>query len=110
MLPILIIVFLIAFGAILFARARESPPLEQIVWTDLPHAARIVVVAGAAVACYTVLGFLLTVGALLFILTFLVERRPFPIAAAFSIGVTALAYTLFGMLLKTPLPHGLVGF
>jgi hypothetical protein len=110
MLPTLIIVFLAAFGAILFARAGESPPLGQITWADLPHAARVVVVAGAAVALYTVLGFLITVGALLFVLTFLVERRPFLTAAAFSLGVTALAYTLFGMLLKTPLPHGVLGF
>ena len=63
-----------------------------------------------AIALYTTLGFLITVGALLFVLTFVVERRPFLVAAAFSIGVTALAYTLFGLLLKTPLPRGIMGF
>ena len=110
MLPTLIVGFLMAFGVVLLARAGESPPLKAIVWTDASHAVRVVAVAGLAVALYTTLGFPITVGALLFVLTFLVERRPFPVAAAFSIGVTALAYTLFGLLLKTPLPRGIMGF
>ena len=110
MLPMLIVGFLMAFGVVLFARAGESPPLNAIVWTDFPHAARVVAVAAVAIALYTTLGFPITVGALLFVLTFLVERRPFLVAAAFSIGVTALAYTLFGLLLKTPLPRGIMGF
>ena len=48
--------------------------------------------------------------ALLFSLTFFVERRPFLPAVAFSLGVTGLAYGLFSLLLKTPLPRGLIGF
>jgi hypothetical protein len=32
------------------------------------------------------------------------------VSAAFSIGVMVLAYTLFGLLLKTPLPRGIMGF
>ena len=110
MLPILIVGFLMAFGAVLFARAGDSPPLKTIAWTDASHALRVVAVAALAIASYTTLGFVFTVGALLFVLTFLVERRPFLVAAAFSIGVTALAYTLFGLLLKTPLPRGIMGF
>jgi hypothetical protein len=110
LLPTLIIGFLMAFGAVLFARAGESPPLNTIVWTDLPHAVRVVAVAALAIALYTTLGFVITVGTLLFVLTFVVERRPFLVAAVFSIGVTALAYTLFGLLLKTPLPRGFMGF
>lgn len=110
MLPTLIVGFLMAFGAVLFARAGEGPPLGEIVWADLPHAVRVAAVAAAAVALYTVLGFVMTVAALLFSLTFFVERRPFLPAAIFSIGVTALAYALFSLLLKTPLPRGVIGF
>lgn len=110
MLPTLIIVLLMVFGAVLFARAGESPPFQDAAWTDLPHAVRVVAVAAAAVALYTVLGFLVTTAVLLFVLTFLVERRPFLPVAAFSIGVTALAYALFSLLLKTPLPRGMMGF
>ena len=43
---------------------------------------------------------------LLFALHFVVERKPLLTAAAFSIGVTVLAYVLFAMLLKSPLPRG----
>ena len=43
---------------------------------------------------------------LLFSLTFVVERKPILSAAAFSAGVTVLAYVLFGTLLKSPLPRG----
>jgi hypothetical protein len=110
MLPTLVIGLLILFGAIIFVRAGESPPVGEIVWGDLPHAVRVAVVAAAAVALYTVLGFRITMAALLFVLTFVVERRPFVPAVAFSIGVTALAYGLFGLLLRTPLPRGLLGF
>jgi hypothetical protein len=110
MLPTLVIGLLVALGAVLFVRAGESPPLAEIAWSDVPHAVRVAVVAAAAVALYTTLGFRITMAALLFTLTFLVERRPFLPAAGFSIGVTALTYVLFGLLLKTPLPRGFMGF
>jgi hypothetical protein len=110
MLPTLVISLLVTFGAVLFARAGKSPPLAEIAWSDVPHAARVAVVAVAAVALYTTLGFRITMAGLLFTLTFLIERRPFLPAAGFSIGVTALAYALFSVLLKTPLPRGIMGF
>ena len=110
MLPTLVIVLMMAFGLLLFLRAGDSPPFASIAWGDLPHAARVVVVAAAGVASYTVLGFLITVALLLFILTFAVERRPFLPAAVFSLGVTALAYVVFDILLKLPLPRGILGY
>lgn len=110
MLPTLLIALIVAFGALLLVRAGDSPQLPSIAWSDLPHAGRVVVVAAAAVLLYTRAGFLVTLSALLFVLTFVVERKPLLPAAAFSIGVTAFAYALFGWLLKTPLPHGLVWF
>jgi hypothetical protein len=47
---------------------------------------------------------------MLFFLTFVLERRPVLPAVAFSVSVTAIAYTLFGLMLKTPLPRGIMGF
>jgi hypothetical protein len=110
MLPKLVIGLLVALGAVLFARAGESPPLAEIAWSDVPHAVRVSVVAATAIALYTTLGFRITMAALLFALTFVIERRPLLPAAGFSIGVTALAYALFSVLLKTPLPRGIMGF
>jgi hypothetical protein len=110
MLPRLIVVLMMAFGLVLLAGARSSPPLSGVAWSDLPHAVRVALVATAATALYTWLGFLLTMPLLLFALVFLVERRPLLPSLAFSIGVTLFAYTLFGLLLKTPLPRGLLAF
>jgi hypothetical protein len=104
MLPTLVVVLLMIFGALLFAGARSSPPLASISWSDLPHALRVGFVAALAVALYTILGFLVTVPLLLFALTFVVERKRFLPAVAFSLGVTALTFVLFAWFLRTPLP------
>jgi putative tricarboxylic transport membrane protein len=108
MMPKLAIGLMVAFGLVLLSRAGESPPLAEVPWTDLPHAVLVVLVASGAIWLYTRLGFLLTVSLLLFTLVFAVERRNIVRAAVFSVGVTALAYVVFGMLLKAPLPRGLI--
>jgi hypothetical protein len=106
MLPKLVVGLMIAFGLILFARAAGSPPFASIAWDDLPHATRVVATTAVAVALYTWLGFIATMSLLLFGLIFVVERRSLLPAAAFSVGVTVLAYVLFDTLLKSPLPRG----
>ena len=110
MLPTLVVGFMMVFALVLFVRAGDSPPLADVVWGDLPHALRVIVVAAAAVAVFTTLGFAATMSVMLFALIFLVERKPFLPALAFSIGVTACAYALFSLLLKTPLPRGILWF
>jgi putative tricarboxylic transport membrane protein len=110
MLPTLVIVLMMGCGVVLFLRAGNSPPFAGIAWGDLPHAVRVIAVAAAGVAAYTIAGFLITVALLLFCLTFIVERRPFLPAAMFSLGVTALAYVVFDILLKLPLPRGILGY
>jgi hypothetical protein len=110
MLPSLLIGLMISFGLVLFVRAKTGPRLDETTWTDLPHAACVAGVAVAAAWAYTTLGFLITVAAVLFVLTFLVERRPFLRAAVFSIGVTLLTYALFRLALRVPLPRGVLEF
>src|SRR5829696_2524294 len=110
MMPKLVLGLMIAFGLILIARAGESPPVATVPWTDLPHAIQVIVLTASAVALYTVLGFIITMSLLLFSLLIVVERRSFLPAATFSIGVTVFAYFLFSTLLRSPLPHGLLGF
>jgi hypothetical protein len=106
MLPKLVVGLMMAFGLILLVRAGDSPPFADLAWGDFPHALRVVAVTAAATAVYTWLGFLVTMSLLLFSLTFVIERKPVLSAAAFSAGVAALAYALFGTLLKSPLPRG----
>ena len=110
MLPKLIIALMTAFGLVILVRARDSPPFAGIGWDDLPHATRVVAVTAAAIALYEAVGFLLTMTALLFGLTFVVERKGLLPAAAFSAGVTTFAYVLFSTFLKSPLPRGILGF
>ena len=110
MLPKLMIGLMMAFGLVLLVRAGDSRPFAGIGWADLPHATRVVAVAAAAIALYETVGFLVTMTALLFGLTFVVERKPLLPAAGFSVGVTVFAYVLFNTLLKSPLPRGTLGF
>jgi hypothetical protein len=110
MMPKLMAVLLIAFGLLLVVRAAESPPLASVSWSDLPHAARVVLITAIAIALYQQLGFVIAMTLMLFALTFGAERRHPLAAAAFSIGVVALTYLLFAIALKTPLERGLLGF
>jgi hypothetical protein len=104
MMPKLVLGLLIAFGAILVARAGESPPLTTINWGDFRHAATVVVVTAAAIALYTKIGFVLSVSLLLFVLLYVIERRSLWRTLAVSLGVTIGSYLLFSTLLKSPLP------
>lgn len=110
MLPVLLIGLMMALGGALVLGAGASPPAREIAWRDLPHAIQVIVPACVAVAIYTAAGFLITMGCLLFFLTFVVERRSLLVAAVFSIGLPVLVHMLFQNVLKTPLPGGLLGF
>jgi tripartite tricarboxylate transporter TctB family protein len=110
MMPKLMAVLFIVFGVLLVIRAGESPPLASLSWSDLPHAARVVLITAVAIVLYQTLGFLITMALMLFALTFAAERRHPLAAAAFSIGVVALTYLLFTVALKSPLERGLLGF
>jgi hypothetical protein len=110
MLPKLVITLMMAFGAVLVARAGESPPLGTIDWSDFGHAATVVGVSAAAIALYTMIGFVLSITLMMFVLLHVVERRGLVRSAAVSIGVTVGAYFLFNTLLKSPLPPAPIWF
>jgi hypothetical protein len=110
MMPKLLAGWLVVLGLVLIARAQETSPIKQISWRDLPHALRVTAITAVAVALYQVIGFLVTMALLLFALIFGVERRHAVPAAAFSLGVVALTYFFFTVVLKTPLEQGLIGF
>jgi hypothetical protein len=110
MLPKLAVGLMMLLGLVLLARAGESPPFADLAFADLPHALRVVIVAAVSVALYTTLGFAASMSVMLFALVFAIERRPIVYAAAFSAGVTLIAYLLFNRLLKSPLPGGVIWF
>jgi hypothetical protein len=104
MMPKLVLALLMAFGAMIVARAGESPPLAEIDWSDFRHAATVIAVAGVATALYTAIGFVLSISLLMIVLLYFVERRSLWVTLAVSIGVTMGSYYLFNTLLKSPLP------
>ena len=104
MMPKLVLVLMIGFGALLAIRANESPPLASIPWNDFTHAVTIVAVSAVVISTYTLVGFVPSVSLMLFVLIYVVERRSLVSALAVSIGVTIGCYVLFNTLLKSPLP------
>ena len=108
MMPKLALGLMIVLGLVLIVRAGESPPFAEIEWSDLPHAVLVTIVTAAVAALYTWLGFILTMSLLMFVLLVPIERQNILYAAAYSIGMTLLAYGLFALALKAPLPRGLL--
>jgi hypothetical protein len=110
MMPKLLLVVMITFGVALVIGAAASQPFADIEWSDRTHALLLVAITGVAVTLYTTLGFILTMTLLVFTLLTVVERKPVLHAAAYSIGLTMLAWWVFGKALKSPLEQGILGF
>jgi hypothetical protein len=109
MMPKLVCALMILFGAILLARGGASVPFSDVGWSDLPHAVRVLAITAAAVALYTLLGFIVTMSLMLFALI-ASEGRNLLAAAVYSVGVSLLTYGLFTLVLKSPLEQGILGF
>jgi uncharacterized membrane protein SirB2 len=103
-LPKIVATLTIIFGLALIARAQESPPFAELSWSDGKHALMVTVIAAAAIALYTMLGFLITMTAMMIALLVLIERRRPLYAAGYSIAIVAFTYVCFVYGLKTPLP------
>jgi hypothetical protein len=104
-MPRILAVLTIVFGLALILRASESAPLEQTSWSDVPHAVRVTVVTAIAIALYTVLGFMLTMGLMMLALLLFAEREKPLNAIAYSAAVVLVTYFSFEYVLKTPLPE-----
>jgi len=110
MMPKLVLVLMIVFGIALILSAQASTPLAEIDWSDRNHAFLVVLIAAIATILYQPLGFILTMSLLVFTLLAVVERKNLLRAAAYGIGVTMIAWWVFGTALKSPLETGILGF
>jgi hypothetical protein len=110
MMPKLVIVLMVLFGLTLIANASSSQPFAAIEWDDMSHALKVVIITAAAVAAYQTLGFLVTMSLLVFVLLIAIERQPIHYSAAYAIGLTGMAWWVFGKALKAPLERGILGF
>ncbi len=110
MLPVLITSLMILLGLVVMLQAGSSPPLAEVSWHDLPHAAKLTAVAAVTASLYNTLGFVISMALMLFVLVYIVERRNLFAALAFSIPIPLATYAAFEYLLKTPLERGLLWF
>lgn len=104
-LPKIVAVLTIVFGLALIVRASESPPFADIAWSDGKHALMVTVGTAVAIALYTRLGFVITMGAMILALLIVIERRNPVRALAYAAAVVLLTYACFEYMLKTPLPE-----
>lgn len=109
MMPKLLCGLMILFGIVLIVRAGASKPLSEVSWSDLPHGLTVFVIATLAIAFYTTLGFIISMALMLTALVAF-ERQPLHYAALYGIAVSVSSYTLFTVVLKSPLERGLFGF
>jgi tripartite tricarboxylate transporter TctB family protein len=110
MMPKLLVGLMIVFGVALVLGAAASQPLAEIEWSDGLHALLVVIISAAAIAAYQKFGFIITMTLLVFTLLVAVERKNLLRAAAYSIGLTMIAWWVFGTALKSPLETGILGF
>jgi hypothetical protein len=110
MMPKLVTGLMMAFGLALILNGGASKPLAEIEWGDGVHALLVVIISAAAIAAYQWLGFIVTMTLLVFALLTVVERQRLHYAAAYSIGLTVMAWWVFGKALKAPLEQGILGF
>jgi hypothetical protein len=109
MMPKLLCILIVFFGAVLILRAQDGGWFGDIDWSDLRHAGPVIGITVVAVALYATLGFVITMAAMLFALLAF-ERRNLLAAAAYSVSVSVATYALFVYILKTPLEPGLLQF
>lgn len=109
-LPAIVAVLIIVLGASLFLRAYESPAFVSIVWDDGRHAAKVILITGAAIALYVNLGFIVTMVLMMAALMIVIERKAIPRALGYSVCVAAVTYIVFVHVLRSPLPSGVFGY
>ena len=107
--PKLLSVLMIMIGVAMVVGARDGEAFATVPWRDLTYALPVIALAGFAVAFYTRLGFIISMGLLLFCLA-LLKRRPALHAALFGASASIATYALFTMVLRSPLERGLFGF
>lgn len=104
--PLLLAVFLAAMGLLIAVRGGSSPALAETRW---PEAKRAIVILGACgVATYALelIGYRITIVALLIFFLGVLERKKPLAVATVAIGFSVISYYLLGVLLRVPLPRG----
>lgn len=104
-LPKIVAVLTIFFGLLLALRGSESPAYSELEWDDGKHALLVISIASLSIWLYTILGFIVTMAAMIVTLLIVIERRHPLRALAYSLGIVTFTYVCFVYGLKTPLPE-----
>ncbi len=108
--PLLLAVFLGAMGLLIALWGGKSAPLASIRWGETKRAVVVLVACGVAVFALELIGYRLTVIALLvFFLGVVERRRPLPVALV-ALGFGFASFYIVGDLLHVPLPLSPWGF
>ena len=103
-LPLALAVLLALLGAIV--AMRGGPELRSLDWTEARHAVMILAGCAFAALALEVIGYRLTVIALLVFFLGIVERRPPAAVAIAALALSLGSFYLFSDLLLVPLPRG----
>jgi hypothetical protein len=109
-LPKILAVLIILSGLALMLRGHESEPVAETSWSDGRHAATVTIVSAAAIALYTMLGFILSMALMMIALLIFSERRNPLMAIGYSGVIVVLTYVCFEYLLTAPLPGGFFSY
>ncbi|MDO8877632.1 MAG: tripartite tricarboxylate transporter TctB family protein [Pseudolabrys sp.] len=109
-LPQIVAVLIVVLGASLFLRAHESPVFKSIAWDDGRHAAKIILITGAAIALYVRLGFVVTMVLMMAALLVVIERKAIPRAFLYAVCIVIGTSIVFAYLVRAPLPAGVLGY
>jgi hypothetical protein len=105
-MPVLLAGLCLIFGLLIVLFGRTSPRLVDIDWHESRRAAIVFGVIALTTLVFQTLGFVLAVGAMLFVLVALVERQGVLSGLAFSVAVILACFYLFTRVLGANLPRG----
>jgi hypothetical protein len=107
--PLLVSILLGAVGLLIALQGRTSPRFADSAWPEGRRAVTILVACGVAAYALEPVGYLITIAALLVFFLGVLERRKPLWVATVALGFSLLSYYLIGILLRVPLPAGLLG-
>jgi len=108
-MPVVLAVFLIAFGVAVFTMGSRARGVAEVGWHEWRHAVSIFAACAFAAWGLERLGYRLTMAAVLAFLILVLERTGWVLGLAVTVVMAWGSFYLFDTLLKVPLPRGPFG-
>lgn len=108
--PLLLALLLIVMGILLVWGGRSSRTIRSLTWEETPHAAAILGCCLFATFFLEMIGYRLTMLAIMGFLFGVMERLRLWLTAILTLGFSFGTFYLFDTLLRVPLPRGGWGF